>query len=405
MHKVDKNELGIKKNSLILIISFFLLASLILTSDLMLTHHSFYYDKYMHLGYIKAAENLFNFGEPPFSWRILQPLIVNILPFELTISFFILSFGALFFSGIILYKILFQITKNFQSSLIGMVFFLSIVWAIRFNIIEFWYPESLLYFFMLLSVYAVYKQNKILLSIVLMLGVLTKETMIVVFPLYYFINIKGELFKKFNSKLFIDNVIICLPALSAYLALMLLTSKTSIYHYSLNWINEVFLHRLEILIGIKSSLQHNLVDDQSWFLTFLINWYRLAFGAFGGFFLIMFFNLKETKNVLSAYLPLILFSYLQLFIAYDIERLIVISFFPIILGTVKVIGSLVEKGININYFVLYALSLFIVQLFFTKDFYFETFYAIAAQNLISFLFTGYLLFYISKRINKIKTNL
>ncbi|MBK9285078.1 MAG: hypothetical protein IPM51_12295 [Sphingobacteriaceae bacterium] len=382
---------------LLLIASFIpLLGLLYIFSDLMLPGHPFFLTKYMHLAYIKSAQDFPVLQPPPFTWRLLEPFLVNILPFQQKTSFILINFFSLFFTTVLILKIIHFISKDLDYSYLGSLLFLSIVWAARFNIIEFWYPESLLYFFMLLSIFFIYKQKKILLSISFLLGVLTKETMLIILPLYYFINIKEDLFKKINYRLLAENIIISLPAIITFSVLSFIISQTSFYSHSQEWFDKVFVHRLATLVGIKSSLQHNLIDNQPWVLTFAINWYRLVLGAFGGFFLIIFLRPKKFNEVFWAYSPLILFSYLQLFIAYDIERLIVISFFPIILATVQVIKELVSEGIKYIYFFIYVILFYFIQLLFANDFYLETFYAIFAQNILSITFL-ILIILISKR--------
>ena len=335
---------------------FILLILVVFTSRLMLSSHPFYYTKYMHLGYISSAENLFTIKPSPFSWRILQPFLVNLIPLDLKTSFFLLSFSALYFTSILVYKITLYQVKDVNLAFMGAVFFISIVWAVRFNIIEFWYPESLLYFFIVLAIYAIHKNNKILLATSLIFGVLTKETMISIFPLYYSIKVGNNLFKKFEKKIFVEMIIISLPAIAAITFLIVFITKDSVYSYAADWFNQVFVHRLSTLIGIKNSLKHNVIESQPWFLTISINWYRLSLGAFVGFFILTFLKWKETRHLIKEYAPLLIFSYLQLFIAYDIERLIVISFLPLILLTVSSISKLIKKNfLDIKYFWIYTI--------------------------------------------------
>ncbi len=380
------------KNYHIYFYLFLLLAILTLFSHLMLPDHPFYYTKYMHLGYISASENIFGFNEAPYSWRLLQPLIINILPFQYTVSFFLLAFSSLYFTSIILFKIFNKIYADINLAFTGAVLFLSLVWAVRFNIIEFWYPESLLYFFIALSVYFTYTSKKILLSITLLLGLLTKESMLLFIPLYYFVHSGKNLFKKFDTKLFKETLKISILPLLVYLIIRIIINGHPIQYYG-DWLGIVLERRILIFLGIVSSLKHDLLIDQPWYLTFSINWYRITLGTFGGIIIFFLLKIKESKSIIISYSLILIGTYLQLFLAYDIERLLTIAFFPVILLTIHSFKYYANKfGINKLYFLAYALILFSIQMFFVTGFYYETFYAVFTQTVFSILFFAFLIY-------------
>lgn len=381
------------KSDYSLYLFFFSLLSLIaLSSNLMLEGHPFYYSKYMHLAYIQSAENLFLFKEEPFTWRILQPLIINLIPFDKIISFFFISFLSLYFSTILIFKSIFIVLNERKFAILGAIIFLSIVWGVRFNIIEFWYPESLLYFFISLFFYGFYSKRKMLMVVALILGILTKETMLIFFPFYYTATMVNTVFKRFDKKLFVENLVIVLPALFVLVIVRILISNDGGVSHAYYWINEVLWHRILTLIGLKTSLQYNIIENQPWIMTISINWYRYTIGAFGGFFLVILLTWKANSKIFLSYLVPLTLIYLQLFIAYDIERLLTIAFFPFILLTVNTFTVLVKRyKISFGYFAAYSSSLYLIQILYRNNFYFETFYAVFTQSILSILFVLFML--------------
>jgi hypothetical protein len=380
-------------NKFIYLFFFILIFLITVSSKLMFPGHPFFYTKNIHLYYIAAADKLFNYGIPPFTWRILQPVLVNTLPFDKTISFFLISIVSLFFLTGLLYKLLIIILKDKELSFSGAVLFLSIVWAVRYNIIEFWYPDLLFYFFIMLCLYSIFTHRKILFAVSLVFGALTKEMMFLIIPLYYTINSKEISLKKFNKRLLKETFILSAPAVLVFIIVGVISKKSIDASVLPVWFNDVFLYRIEALIGLRSSLNFNIINEQPGWLTFLINWYRITLGAFGGFFIISFLVFKENRKLFKVYIPFFLLVFLLLFIARDSERLVTVLFFPVILVTLNSVKIIInEYNVDKNYFRIYILLFFIIQFFFRGNIYFEIYYAVFAQTILSIIFFVFLFF-------------
>lgn len=377
--------------------SIFIVVLLTISSNLMLQGHPFYYSKMEHQDYINISEFPFYSGNAPFVWRILLPAIVHYIPFPKYYSFFCISVSALISTAVLIYFILKKSGFDKEYSFYGLILFLSLVWAVRFNIIEFWYPDSLLIFFICLTVYAIITRKKLLFVFALSIGVTVKETMIITIPLYYFLSDINN--SNNRLRILYENIILALPALLIFIILRFSISPTNNY----NILNDLYgftKYRIEAVLGIVSSLNYEVVNNQPQWLTAAINIYRLSFGAFSGLLFIILLNPKSNKKILSHYGIFIILVYLQIFIAYDSERLLVLCFIPIILMSVEVLKYFQKNNLlKKNVIRIFIMLLFSIQLFTFQSYYYETYYAVFSQNILCFLLFIYMMVVKRWRLN------
>jgi hypothetical protein len=349
-----------------------------------------------HQDYIALAKDPFNSGNAPFCWRLLVPVIAHLLPLPYEYTFFLFTMLALLFTGLLIFKILKHYNFSDEYGFYGILLFYGMVWAVRFNLIEFWYPDALLFLLITLAVYAALKQQKILFFLVILSGVTVKETMLIVIPLWYSINKERKYSGKFDWKAFKDTVILSFPAV--ILLILIRTLLPSSNNYSmLSDLYHFTLYRLEAVLGIQSSLNYNLVENQPQWLTAFINLYRISVGAFGGLIFLFLINTKNLKDVFSQYRIFILLVSFQLLLAFDSERLMVTAFLPVIIFAVIILQYAIEKlGVSKITVRIFIIFFFAVQLLATQSYYHETYYAAFFQNIVSILFISYLL------LNKLK---
>jgi hypothetical protein len=390
-----------KKKLILIAAGFLLLASLYLTSDLMLPGHPFYYSKMQHQDYITLAKDPFNSGNAPFCWRLFTPVIAHLLPVQYEYTFFTITALALLFTGLFIFLILKHYKFSNEYSFYGVILFYGMVWAVRFNLIEFWYPDALLFLLISVAIYAALKRNKLLFFLAMLVGVTVKETMLIAIPLWYSINQMGKSPGKLDWKNIKETVILSLPAVALLILIRTLLPSSNNY----NMINDLYyfsLYRLEAIIGLSSSLNYTVVENQPQWLTASINIYRISFGAFGGLLFLVLVDIKKLKQVFHQYWIFILLVIFQLFLAYDSERLLVTAFLPLIIFTLIILQyAEQELGILKVIIRLFLILYFGVQLIATQSYYHETYYAAFYQNLIAIFFTGYL--FVKKF--KVKSNL
>lgn len=168
-------------------LSYFLLSLgltvlLILFSDLVFPGHPFWQDKNLHQYYMAAAQNPLAYSTAPFCWRITVPTLVYFSPLSPTNSFLFITVVSIILSGVVLGRILEFYSKNLKSVLAGIILFYSTVFAVRYNLIEFWNPDAMLILFMLLGILFSIQRKPVEFVFVSIAGVLIKETYLIILP-------------------------------------------------------------------------------------------------------------------------------------------------------------------------------------------------------------------------------
>jgi len=139
-----------------------------------------------HHKYIYIAEHpLGAFHIQPPCWRIGVPALTKILPFPAYRGFDVLSVVFLGLSGGVLYLWLLSIPMEPRWAFLGVLMFFSLGGASKMMLTSGATPDPASYFFTLLALYAIYREDDFLCMIALALGVLTKETVLLVGPLHY----------------------------------------------------------------------------------------------------------------------------------------------------------------------------------------------------------------------------
>lgn len=226
---------------------------------------------------------------------------------------------------------------------------------------------------------------------------MTKETALLILPLYYMINNSDHSIWKFNIRLFTETLLLSIPALLTFILLRVFIPTSGEYNYLLIF-KYTTMYRLETLVGLKSTLAYDIIENQPQLLTACVNLYRISLGAFGGLIILPLLSIRENHKYLREYVIFIILAYSQLLFAYDNERLLAIAFFPLILLTINTLRSLqVRYFIDRNIIRIFILLFFTVQLFFNFDIYQINYYSVFAQTIITIVLFLYLYFKTDKR--------
>jgi len=157
--------------------------------------------------------------------------------------------------------------------------------------------------------------------------------------------------------------------------------------------------RIDYLFGEKLSLNKPLFENQSWWGNSVINIYRITVGAFGGIIILGIVNFRKSKRLYLSFLPLITGAYLQLAVAVDNERLVVLAYLPFLISSVEYLKELyVTRRVDIRVIILFVVFYFMVQIFLVKDVYHELYYSVFAQIILTLLFLAFVFFSARKKI-------
>lgn len=334
-----------KKIILVSLIALLIMIGLFLRTDRMTYSHPDFIKDWDHHVYIDMATNHLS-HIAPFEYRILNPLLAKFLPFDLLINFTILSFIALWLTGIITYFMLKTMGFSNQLALTGLLFFLSMGWATRFNIYDFWLTDPLGFLFIVATMWSILAKKDLLFLLLLAIGVIAKENVIFVAPLYYTLNSK----KLLDGKVMFRASYLIAPALLVLFAIRILFPTTNAEYNAATLLQTIGWSRIQNL-SIDSLLSYSI-------------------GTFGiSLIFLPFFSIRQNLPYFFRFLPFIALTYLSLLFAVNTSRLIVSAFPAIIVMALYGIKSIIDKtGINEKLFTLLPLSL-IFLLLIKKEWY------------------------------------
>ena len=349
--KYQNKEVYLEFVIVMLIIVFYLSVIKLTTSSLVPTHPDFANPTWDHHWYIEMASNpivvLKQTINAPYCYRILMPILVWLMPFDLTLNFQILTMLFLFFSGLILYIILKESYSKILS-LAGLTLFYTSPWIAKFLIYDFWLTDSITFFFILLCFFAIIKSNTILYCVSLFLGVLSKEIMLFTIPVfliseYIKMNQKG-LFKK---RYILRCLSAILPGFIIYIVIRIIIRQPNIEYISIFPFDLREITRFILTLSIP------------------IYYYVYTFSTWG--IICTIFPLANKKSILLTWLKqygvFIGLIYCQLLIAADNERILIAGFFPIILLTVSGFERVcIKKNISQLYFMALCIICFIMNI-------------------------------------------
>jgi len=333
-------------------VSCVLMAGLTFTTPLMTYDTVKFYAPLDHHKYIYMAQFPFKLHIAPFCWRILNPLLVRILPFSLPMNFLFISLISLIATGILSFSILKKIKKDFVLSLAGVILFFSLSWATRIPLFDFWLPDSLAFLFMAGGIYAILINKDYLFFLCLTLGVLVKESVIFIVPLYYTL----------KAKRLIERRLLAKTALIAGIPILLLFSLRHFIE-PLNG-NPDYMARIPSYLMGKGEMQPysltllfrtiGLERIKSFSFAAVRQWTLEPFSLLA--ILLALISLKKNMRLFVRLSPFLLLVYSQLFFAHDTQRLLVYGFFAVLILAIEGLGVLRDR-LNLSPFEIIMLPL------------------------------------------------
>jgi len=282
-----------------------------------------------HYRYIAISQHPFASDDPlareaPYCWRILTPLLVYLSPLAWPVSFMLLTLLGLGGAALTLYSYLRKLGYSEQAGIFGLALFFSLA-GLLFNIRDFYLTDPLALFAITLGFYwfeVVRQRGRINLAsglgllAILVVGVLTKETVLALLPLLILareLNWRTKLGLGLGPVLLIIGLRLAFPSSNAYSYLDEMKDVIS---------NKFFG------VGITSLLIR----------------FNFAFlGTWGPALVLLFYRPRQTITYFvnrKAALIYLVIIYSQIFVAHNIDRLLVYGF-------MVVIPLLVDKAVQL----------------------------------------------------------
>jgi hypothetical protein len=281
-----------------------------------------------HVYLYMATHPLGRFHVAPWSWRLLVPALVKILPVSTQTGFEVISAATIGLTGVVTYLVLRCWGFPGGFAILGMLFYFSMSYATRFNIRDFWLTDSAAILFASLGILALQRRRSAIFALLMMLGVLAKESVIFIAPLYY----TFEARRRWDARVFARMLVLALPAVAvlifihvaipawnghkSYLASMPRLVKLDIQ----NVVPSYNLMRVASLTLAERA--HTPGTSLVYVLT--------SFGLLGIVFVAM--GWRRLRPVLKRFWPFLLLVAAQLLFALNTQRLVVLAFLPVVIA-------------------------------------------------------------------------
>ena len=289
------------------------------TWDLPYDHH-----KYLYV----ATHPLGSFHIQPTCWRIGVPLTTRLLPFSAYRSFDILTIFFLALSGGLVYVWLLAIPRSPTEALLGVFLFYPLGGASKLVLQGVTSPDPESFFFILLGLYAIYKGYDWLFVLSLAVGVVAKETVLLIAPLYY--SLKAE--KLWDWPRIKRTVIVCLPGVCVLAAIHILIPAWNDRPDYVASLPAIYTQvsggytKYDLKTAIFGTTHYEMYREMS-----SINLLRLfSYGSLGMQLFLPFFAPRANKEALIRWAPYWIPTVASLFFALNPDRRLC-SLFPVLI--------------------------------------------------------------------------
>lgn len=310
-----------------------IIAALRFRTDTLTYDHPQFLNPWDHHKYIwMATNNPFDFHVAPFCWRVGTPLLAAALPFDLEKSFMILSYLALWMTGVVMFYLARRYGFSKSIALTGMIAFFSMGWVVKANLYNIFKPDPLAFLFVTLAIYCIVDRRDILYAVLLAVGVVFKESVLFVVPLYYALKTDRAL----DPRLLLRAVILALPAIGVFFAIRYFIPMKNDDYFYLSTLPEA-LHQVQLgrstfdlawlwrEIGLERLKN---ISPES-----LLHYTVGTFGVVAA--LMPLFAIRTNLKLFARFLPFIILVYAQILFATNDTRLLAIGFPVIILMTLN----------------------------------------------------------------------
>jgi len=124
------------------------------------------------------------------------------------VGFQVVTFASLWLTGVALYAVCRHLSFSVRLSAYGVVLFFGLSYAVKFNVYDFWLTDPLAFLFTSLSILAALGRRRLLFAACLAAGVLVKESVIFVAPLYFSLNVRT----RGDKRLLTESALLAVPA-------------------------------------------------------------------------------------------------------------------------------------------------------------------------------------------------
>lgn len=317
-----------------------LLAIWLRTSKLLPSNSWWSFPADHHVYLYMAQHPVGQFRVAPWSWRLLEPWMVQVSRLPAQVGFEVVTFASLWFTGVALYAVCRRLNFSLRLSAYGMVLFFGLSYAVKFNVYDFWLTDPLAFLFTSLSILAALDRRRLLFAVCLAAGVLAKESVIFVAPLYFSLNVRTRA----DKRLLVESALLAVPAVLALTAVRLFIPALNA--------DAAYVASLPRLVAADA----RSVPDYSPLQVFrTVMVYRSSHwtstlaevvSAFGVLFpALLVFGGRKARQLAVRFSPFLLLVLAQLVLASNTQRLVVLAFPAVVVFALCGVERLVTLGV------------------------------------------------------------
>lgn len=160
-------------------------------TDPLVPGHADWLRPWDHQKYQAMAEHPFELRVAPFSWRVLEPLVVHLSPLGTAVSFWLLAVAAVSATIVAVHVLLVHLGFRPLLAWAGTLAFCSLGWVTGYPLYNIWLPDALAGLAVVLVATAAVDRRPARFALLLVLGVLVKEQALLAAPLWYSFGLVG----------------------------------------------------------------------------------------------------------------------------------------------------------------------------------------------------------------------
>ena len=261
------------------------------------------------------------FHVAPWGWRPLVPWLARALPTSVTAGFQVATTLCLVATAFLTYLIGRGFEFRRPEALAGVVLFLGLGYAVKFNLYDFWLPDATAFVFLALAVVLIQRRADVPLALCLAVGVMAKESIFLVLALYY--GLRSS--RVFDVQVAKRAALVALPAVAVLVALRLgIDARNGDAFYLRSFPDAIWLNVKRLPSYTFWPVLSETVSARAAALVPTVSRALSAFGLLVGGLAVV--GAATKRQLALRFTPFLMLVFAQLLFAGDTQRLVVFAF-------------------------------------------------------------------------------
>jgi hypothetical protein len=275
----------------------------------------------------------------PWGWRILEPGLVGLLPGSARFGFRVVCLLSLCMATACAYRICRRLGFDVRLASAGMLLFVSLSFATKYVMFDFWLTDPLAFAFVALAVLFAIERRPVAFAICLAVGVLAKESVIFAAPLLYTFGAERPLDRRALWRVATATA----PALLVLMAVRLAIPAWNGQPYALGLPGPIAANARTVPDYSALAVAREVLARRAADITSTLTHAVSAFGLLVG--VLPFLGGRRARSLALRFSPFLVLVALQLVFAFNTQRLLVLAFPAVVPLALCGLQALRERGV------------------------------------------------------------